>query len=160
MNATKCWVQLMIDKVAPLSPQSIHLDELLKDVLPTTSEISINIALECFKTAVKELEDNALKIKTILVWPIGHSEKLIMEVPQLECGEEPPSLYLADREDDRYYELSEEYRIPISPLYLTQFNKNAQCFYRCFRTAEAIKGNWEYERCIYIEHYPEVYLVE
>jgi hypothetical protein len=143
---------------APRLPQAIHVDELIGG-----AERDVVGVIELFLLLVRDLSADS-RLMGILVWPLGSSESLRMELPtpltpRLTGSVEPPSLYVIDRQSALLYEPVEEYRRPLERTTFGITDERVTVYYRCFRSAEAMNLGWEYEAALYFEHYPEGLIV-
>jgi hypothetical protein len=161
-STVKKWVRDNINEVRLKNPVSIHINELIDETIKPTKIIEKSI--EAFEIVVSSLnEDELVKIKPILTCPLNPVEEFSVEMKDWEnclkdISDEPPSIYLQDRNSEKLLEAVEEYRIPISSPIIKTINYRPYSFYRIFRNMDAIKNDWEYERCIYTEVYVDPFI--
>ena len=122
-------------------------------------DISIAEVVSLFGLAITLLEGEGLahSIKAILVIPLGDSEEIELFdtsiLARIPFDHEPPSIYFVDREIDKIFERSEEYKKTISVPFSVP--KSTISYYRCFRSGDAFDNLWEFTKCLYLEHYLE-----
>ena len=125
-----------------------------------TLEHSLNLFLELVNKSVeKKCVDDLMPM---LVIPLGCSDNLCFWDDSLslsnQLSDEPPSIYLYEREKIKYLEVTEEYKTPIN-LELPKIEAiELNIYYRCFRDSVAIQNDWEFNKAVYLECYTCQYL--
>lgn len=153
------WVQTNIMNVATLNPISMHITDLLQtEVL---KDDILNTSMDVYRTLVKEIRQRNNPVKTSLVIPLlSLSRKIKMKIPKgiddvmNDLNVEPPSIYLESWEQPRSYVVIEEFRCPLSSSFVSTLPKNFYVHYREHRYSIGIWNNWEFDRGIYIEYFP------
>ena len=122
-------------------------------------KIDIKELVSLFAHAITLLEGEGLidSLKAILVIPLGDSERIEFfdesTLAQIPFHNEPPSIYFVDRETDKAFERSEEYKKTICVPFSVP--ASTVSYYRCFRSGDAFDNLWEFTKCLYLEHYLE-----
>lgn len=151
------WISNNLDQVEPLNPMHFHLEDVewqrmsFEEIFYTCSSILVEVV----ESSILDL----VKLSTLITIPLKCSDKLMTSIPEAdligeEIDDEPPAIYLYDRESRRRYERGEECRISIHSLSFTYEVYRFEVYYRCFRNHKALTQNWEYSRCIYMEAFP------
>lgn len=154
------WVTATMADVGPLDPQHVHLTEVgahVDDGSPTEFRALSVLAL---RLAIETLAEKAIDVKALLVVALPPTDALAISPPSSwdeafgAFSDEVPSLYLVARKTDMMWEECEEYRCPFPPL--SADLGDTVSFYRSFRTSEAARDGWPFERCLYCAHIPSL----
>lgn len=156
------WIENNLHLLASHNHLSIHIDTLLGEGI-NQSEI-ISTSLEVFTLLVGQTEKQKISARPGLVIPLlSDSYQLEAVVPQNleeienQLNDEPPSLYLLDCKVLKYLAIYEEYKCPLSLELFKDIREGTYIYYREFRDATAIKNEWEFSRCVYVEYYAADY---
>ena len=156
-RALDVWLSTALSAVTPTNPVHIHLDELVDD--PRHAH-SLSMAIELWLMMVDILKPRLGELSAELMLPIGgETRRLRTGAPSWDSirrlvtrQDEPPALYLIDRRGWMLWSTDEEYRIPIAvPPSLPDGTKAC---YSSRRSADAVRDNWEYGRCVFVQWYP------
>ncbi len=156
------WLESNITQVTQMKPRSIHIDELLGE--KWDSKTVIANALSIYKILIDNIEGNMLiETMPLLTLPLEPISKFVKTAVSWEncnsaVSDEPPSIYLIDRNNVKFWDDCEEYRIPIKKPNIDTRKGELFSYYRIYRNNEAIENNWEYERCIYTELYVKPFI--
>jgi len=148
----------------PLSqPLTIHLNVLLgTKVVPETL---LNMSFQVYQTVIEQLARLSISetIMPSLYIPLECTESLIAGpidaqtlVKQINYNE-PPSLYLTERDLATKHRPIERYNFPLQSSDFLQNSADVYVYYMTWRTLEDIENGWEYGRAIIAEYYPEKY---
>ncbi|MFY9179892.1 MAG: hypothetical protein WAO12_08980 [Venatoribacter sp.] len=156
------WINKSIDKLSEAYFIECHTDEFSSLKLSKADLIKLSVdsylELVTYSTENKIIDD----VMPILVIPLVASdiiksyENNLSDCSQLDI--EPPSIYLLNRETSKYVEVMEEYKEPITIALPNISGCGFYSYYRCYRNDEYIKKDWEFNRAIYVECYPEKYM--
>lgn len=155
------WLTKELGNLSYENPISIHLDQLLGEEIEKGSLLDISI--KAFLMLVDQLGDKRSLAIPLLVIPLKViGSQLVMETPRdlamlvNHLDYEPPSLYLLHPDILKYPEYCEEYKCPLPFQFVQLSTHNVYTYYREFRCEEALKNQWEYSRCIYIQLNPVI----
>lgn len=162
MNSISGWVEDFFSKKAKIEMITAHVDLFLNGDSPKTKLVSdsLNLYYELVNHCINT--NLICEYLPLLCIPLTSSEniKVSFEEDELFLDQiaEPPSLYLVQRKSSMFVEQIEEYKIYInSPIKI--IDKNYFCYYRCFRNKDEIMNDFEYNRCIYWEYFPDKYIL-
>lgn len=149
-----------IPTVTPLTPCSLHLNEILGS--SQNKAIYLVDTLTSYVFLVQHLIAIDLPVKPVLVIPlISQAFNIEMRTPasiedlhnQIDSFE-PPSLILLDWQHNKMVAPCEEYCSPLDFQLLHPSQDHIYIYYREFRYLLGKFNNWEYSRAVYVEYYP------
>jgi hypothetical protein len=153
------WLELSSKSVSVRNPISIHIDDLLGAQLE--KDDIVNISTKAFLSLNKQIGQQQLTVIPLLVIPlrvIGNELSLAapanLPILKNQLGDEPPSLYLLSRDSLRLTEACEEYKYPLPFELIPSLPKDVYVYFREFRNSQAIKNQWEFSRCVYVQRNP------
>ena len=157
------WISENISSVSPLLPVTIHMTDLYKGLSQpeVLNHELFDISLMVFQNLVSEIKRIGNTVKTGLVIPLnGTSKKLSLKIPTsradifTQLTNEPPSLWMESWDTLKKAVVVEEFRTPFNIAILNINDSHFYAYYREHRYWMAIDNNWEFERGLYIEYYP------
>lgn len=123
-------------------------------------DFSINVFFELVSEIIKK--GCIAEFMPVLVLPLDCSDYLSFwdDTKPLysQLSDEPPSIYLLDRDKAKFPAKSEEYRVPVELGLAKVEGMELNTYYRCFRDVMSIENDWEFNRAIYIECYPTQFI--
>lgn len=154
------WIEGNMGAVGALSPATIHIDELVGAGMARLE--TVRISVRAFSILAERLRQIGTPLQPLLVIPlVSRSKRLGMAVPaslaalQRQLSDEPPSLHMQEWTPRKYFVVCEECRIPLPfPLTATA-EADIYVYYREHRYTRAIQNNWEFDRGVYAELYPD-----
>ena len=153
------WLAKEFDNLSVEHPMSIHLDDLLNEKV--RKDTIIDVSVQAFITLIEQLKEKRTLTVPMLVIPLHIiGTQLAKEVPRdlamlvNQLDDEPPSLYLLHPGILMHLEFCEEYKCPLPFELASSTTYKFYAYYREFRYAEALKNQWEFSRCIYIQPNP------
>lgn len=161
-KALSDWLDSSIRLKGESHPLTTHVSSFIKSDLSKEHllEYSINVFLELVNCT--DEKKHADELMPMLVIPLGCSDDLCLwdgSIPlSSQFSDEPPSVYLFQREKSKYLERAEEYKIPVDLDLAELKSEKFNIYYRCFRDSTAIDNGWEFNKAIYIEYYPANFL--
>jgi hypothetical protein len=136
-----------------------HVSSFVKEKLSKKQllECSINIFLELVSKSIEYKYINELM--PMLVIPLGWSNNVCFWDDSLSLDsqlvDEPPIIYLLEREALKRLDVAEEYKIPVSLNLAKIESVQFSVYYRCYRDKMGIENNWEFSKALYIKCYSE-----
>lgn len=148
------------------NPAALHIDEFGIDSFDRSDWIAVGTELFSFLVFLATNTD--ARVKPILTIPLvdmnstncRNIPKNISDV-QIQLGDEPPILYIVDRDINSYYFPSEEYKIPLRFQWPgLDRNWGVYIYYKEYRDEQAIQHNWPSSRSVYAEYFAPLYYKE
>ncbi len=154
-NLLRIWIENSQEIIVREGYVSIHLDQLLEQHFEKDKILGVSINI--FSQLVKYVILKDIKFIPLLTIPLHNGgNKITFSVPRKvedilrDLGDEPPSLYLLEKQTDLGFDGCEEYRKPLSFDIVTRSVKGkTYSYYREYRDRQAIKSQWEFNRCLY-----------
>jgi len=144
-------------------PLTIHLNALLK--APIDQENLVAVSFETYRVLIEQMEALGISdtIMPSLYIPLECTEVLVAGpfnaetlIKQINYNE-PPSLYLTERDIQTKMNAIERYDFPLQASDFMENAEDVYVHYGTWRTLEDIENGWEYGRSIVAEYYPKAY---
>lgn len=156
------WIESELGEERSLSSSHIHVDDVIGGEDLTSRPDSLWVGLEAFRRAIPLFQRYWGTTKLILVIPLvcgNRCESLPLSslVGIADAmADEPPAIYLANRELEKLVWMGEELKVSIAR-HTLDVPKFTHVYQRVYRDALAVEQGWEFGRAIYAEYSPPQY---
>jgi len=156
------WLTQAVDANRVSDPPTTHLNQLTRDGM--TSNDMIRLSCRLYEMMIDYVKAQENVLMPYLSIPLSFSDTLDLKIPSLADMEQDcrtnqsPTFYLLRREMSQYLIPTEKYVFPVNYNLFQKHSKNIYMYYCISRGTDAIMNNWEYNRDISIEYYPDMLL--
>lgn len=155
------WLRIEMPSIEIKKPLTVHLDELLNRKVEQFDWVSLSC--KAYEVLLNRMQSIINGYMPLLIIPLSPMENLDIAYPESSTllknvhNCQSPSIGIIDRNCAKCLWPQEEHVYPIELNLFGHKSDSIYISYRIYKSIEGISNNWEYNRHILVEHYPEEY---